>query len=174
MKKVWIVLLLAFMLTGCKEQKVYETMEDSVEIPVAGEKMEIFFNLPPEASQQVMSGEENGDIYFCNDYILTVQTTQAGDLEKTFLGATGFTPNQLSVMQTKQGDVTQYSCVFIAAGETGDQVGRCAILDDGHYHYILTAMADASLAGELSDGPWQGIFNSFSLISPDEVVDSGS
>ncbi len=173
-KKVIVFLLLSVLLTGCKEQKVYETLGDSVKKPAVAEKMEIFFNMPSDASQQVMYGEENGDIYFCNGYILTAQTTEAGDLQKTFLDATGFTPDQLSVMQTKQGNVTQYSCVFVAAGETGDQVGRCAILDDGNYHYILTAMADASVAGELSEGPWEGIFNSLCLIEPESVVDSGS
>lgn len=174
MGKIWVVLIAAVLLTGCTGPEVYETMEDSVQVQAPAEKMEILFSLPSDASQQVMSGEENGDVYFCKDYVLTVQTVDGGDLKKTFLNATGFAPEQLSVMQTKQGEAIRYSCVWTAAGESGDQVGRCAILDDGNYHYVLTAMADAELAGELTDGAWRGIFNSFRLVEPEDVVNSGS
>ena len=174
MKKVLVVLLLALLMTGCKEQEVYETMKDTVQTQAPGVKMEILLDLPVDASRQVISSEENGDVYFCNDYVLTVNTVASGDLQKTFLQATGFTPEQLTVLQTRQGDSIRYSCVWTAAGEGGDQVGRCAVLDDGNYHYVLTAMADASVAGELAEGAWYGIFNSFRLIAPEEVVDSGS
>lgn len=174
MKKVILFLMLAVLLTGCKPPQVYETMDDSVQVQKPGEKMEILVSLPVDASRQVMSSEENGEIYFCNDYILTMQTVEAGDLQKTFLNATGFKPEQLSVVETQQGDATRYSCVWTAVGETGDQVGRCAVLDDGSYHYVLTAMADASVAGELTEGAWQEIFSSFRLIAPEDVVDSGS
>ena len=174
MSKILAVLLIVLMLTGCTGTESYETMQDTVQVQRPAEKMEVLLNLPADASQQVMSGEENGQIYFCQDYVLTVETVESGDLQKTFLSATGFTPDQLSVMETRQGDATRYSCVWTAAGENGDQIGRCAILDDGNYHYVLTAMADAELAGELTEGAWRGIFNSFRLIDPEDLVDSGS
>ncbi len=174
MKILVLGVIIGMLLVGCKAPGVYETMQDSVEQVTPGKKMEIVVRLPVDASRQVMSSEENGDLYFCSGYTLTVQTVEAGDLQKTFYHATGFTPDQLSVMETQQGDVTRYRCVWTAAGETGDQVGRCEILDDGNYHYIVTAMAEEKMAGQLREGAWKDIFNSFRLIAPEDVVDSGS
>ena len=46
------------------------------------------------------------------------------------------------------------SCIYVLsrqAGEGGDRVGRCVLLDDGHYHYVLTVLMDAGLAGDLAE-----------------------
>ena len=46
------------------------------------------------------------------------------------------------------------------AGETGDRLGRAAILDDGNYHYCMYAIRDQ---GD-TDIVWRDVFSSFSLI----------
>ena len=173
MRKLIVLSLLVFILTGCKAEESYETMMDGAVEPVH-EKMHIMVNLPEEAAMQTMAAEDSGSVYFCKDYVLTVQTLPGGDLHKTVTETTGFTPDQLSVIATARGDTKCYDFVWTCLGENGDQVGRCAILDDGNYHYVLTAMADEEPAGRLSKEVWNGIFDSFHLIAQEDVVSSGS
>jgi hypothetical protein len=47
-------------------------------------------------------------------------------------------------------------------GESGQLVCRAAVLDDGNYHYCLTAVAPAANAGELSE-QWNALFASLRL-----------
>ena len=61
-----------------------------------------------------------------------------------------------------QGQTRRYECVWVAAGEEEQQVGRMAILDDGNYHYCMTAMADEGDVLQLRD-TWQALFDSFIL-----------
>ncbi len=174
MKKcVWILFAL-LMLTGCSQPKNYETVMDVQVEQIRPEKLEIVVNLPAEAAQSVMASESGETLYLCGDYTLSLRTAEGGDLQKTTLDICGFTPEQLPVMETQQGEYKRYAFVWTAVGETGDQLGRCAILDDGSYHYIVTAMADASVSGDLSEGAWREIFNSFRIVPAEEVVSSGS
>ena len=98
----------------------------------------------------------------CDDYMLSMQTLAGGDLNRTLKQITGYDKTQLTVLQTRAGDAEKYSCVWTAAGEGGDQVGRAVILDDGNYHYCVTVMADAAAAGELIP-VWQELLATVSL-----------
>ncbi len=174
MRKVALIFALAVLLTGCKARQELETVSDSVVQPQRVGKLEIVINLPESAAAAVMTAEEAGTVYFCDDFVLTMQTVDSGDLHRTLTDTTGYTPDQLPVMETLQGDAKRYDCVWTAAGETGDQVGRCAILDDGNYHYILTVMADAQKSAELTETVWNGLFSSFRIAPPEEGLNSGS
>lgn len=174
MRKLVVIGLLAVLLCGCKGQESYETMMDGAAVPAEAEEMHIMVNLPEEAAKQAMAIDDSGSVYFCEDYILTVQTLPGGDLQKTVQETTGFLPEQLSMIETAQGNAKRYVCVWTSLGENGNQVGRCTILDDGNYHYVLTAMADEDKAGALSSGVWDGVFSSFRLIAHEDVVSSGS
>lgn len=174
MKKLLLVATILLLLTGCYEPQTMETVSDKLEEPARGKKMQAVFQLPEEATLETMKNEENGSVYFCQDYVLTVQTTQSGDLKKTIQDTTGYPPEKLCIIQTMYADVQRYSFVWTAAAEQGQQVGRCVILDDGSYHYVLTAMADAEKAGELSRDQWQDVFSSYHLADPQDIVSSGS
>lgn len=174
MRRLMAIMLLSVILCGCKSQESYETMMDTMQQPEQAEKMVIMLNLPEEAAKQTMNTEESGCVYFCDDYVLTVQTLQGGDLQKTVLETTGFLPEQLPIIEMLQGNTKRYVCVWTAAGETGNQVGRMAVLDDGNYHYVLTAMAEEASAGKLSDAVWDEIFSSFRVVAPEDEVSSGS
>ena len=64
------------------------------------------------------------------------------------------------MIQTRQDGKDRYDFVWSAAGETGERLGRGAIVDDGNYHYCLSAMRDP---GD-TEIPWRDIFSSFSLL----------
>ena len=174
MKKMIILGLLAVLLTGCGGEKSYETVTDGFIEPPQGTKMEIMLQLPDEAAEQTAGMDGSSRVYFCQDYILTLQTLQGGDLQNTVQQTSGFLPEALSIIETEQNGVKRYNFVFTCLGENGNEVARCAILDDGSYHYVLTAMADETVAGKLGEGAWNTIFQSFRLISPDDKVSSGS
>lgn len=165
MKKTVIFLLMALLLTGCGAAETFETVADEHLLAVSAPVCETSLKLPEEAEMQVMQNDD-GKLYLCDGYALTVQTLPGGDLDRTISGATGFSRANLQVMETRQGEVKRYEAVWSAAGEGEPQVGRVCVLDDGSYHYVLTAMTDASVAGKKQKA-LQEIFGSFRLAEPE-------
>lgn len=166
MKKLIVLLVLLVALNGCAAQPVFETVSDGVEVPVLAQMRQLQVSLPKEATAPTLQGEESGALYICNGYTLSVQTVKAGDVDSTMRSLTGFGRDQLTVMETVRNGVKRYDCVWSAAGEGGDHVGRAAILDDGNYHYAVTVMADFESAGELA-ATWKTIFDSVMLTDTD-------
>ena len=120
-----------------------------------------YLELPGEAaSPAVETG--NDRLYLCEGYEIAVQTLAGGDLDATIRSVSGFEKDDLTVLATMQDDAMRYDFVWAAAGESGDRVGHCVILDDGAYHYCMTLMGDAELTEELQV-VWQQLFESFSL-----------
>ena len=85
-----------------------------------------------------------------------------GDLEKTVNELCGYSADTLQLLQSREGELKRIDWVWTCAGEGGDQVGRAMVLDDGSYHYCLTAMADADVVGTLED-QWNRVFTSFAI-----------
>lgn len=141
-------------------------MSDVYDAPAMVQTHQLEITLPKEAAVPSMENEDAGRIYLCDGYTLTVQTLAGGDLDRTLRQITGFGRAQLTVMETRSEDITRYACVWSAAGEGGDQVGRAVILDDGSCHYAVTVMAEASIAGDLAEN-WQEILESVKLSSTD-------
>ena len=164
------ILALALCLVGCKPKPEYETISDEVVAGAVVTAQPMQISLPTDAVVAVFQGEDGSALYLCDGYTITVQTYEAGDLNKTLLDATGFTLDALYPLQTKQGDYTRYDCVWTAAGEGEEQVGRLALIDDGNYHYALSVMAPASQTERLQQH-WKTLFDGFDL---GEAVSTGS
>lgn len=162
MKKCWVILLMALLLSGCAAQETFETLSDDYDISAMAQMQQLQLTLPEDAAVTTMENDETGKIYLCDGYSVAVQTMQAGDLNKTLRQVTGFSKEQLTVMQTRKDGITRYECVWSAAGEGGDQVCRAAILDDGSYHYAVTVMAEQAAAGQQTK-TWQSILDSITL-----------
>lgn len=162
MRKWCVLLLLAFCLTGCTEAEVFETVEDEAVQPVMAEPGEISLSLPEEAVLPAME-TDSGTLYMCRDYDVMVQTLESGDLDRTVRQVTGYGVDDLTVITTAKGDMDCYEFVWTAAGDSGEQVCRGMVLDDGNYHYVLMAMTDAELVYEYQE-IWNGLFESFALV----------
>lgn len=169
MKKLGILLALVLLLSGCSVRDTFETVSDVYDVPVMAQQKQLELSLPKEASAAAMETPDAGKLFLCDGYTLSVQTMDAGDLDRTLRLLTGYGKDQLTVMQTKQGEITRYESVWTAAGEGGDQIGRAVILDDGSYHYTVSVMADAVDAGELTS-VWQEILGSAKLVSIDSAL----
>lgn len=172
-KKLGIVLALGLVLSGCGAQETFETVSDLYAQPVSATLQQVVLDLPDEASATVMQSETAGTMYLCDDYTITLQTMESGDLDKTLRAATGYGKDQLQLMQTRIGNTKRYECAFVSAGEAENQVGRVCILDDGSYHYVLTVMAGEYEAGELTQ-TWKTLMESFRLVSPEIDLSTGS
>lgn len=166
MKKACIILGLVAMLCGCAAQPVFETVSDQADMPVMAEVRQLQIALPKEATAPTLQSEESGKLYLCDGYTLSVQTMEAGDLDATLRSVSGFSREQLTVMETLKHGIKRYDCVWSAAGEGGDQVARAVILDDGSYHYAVTVMADFASAGNLS-ATWKQILDSVTFSDTD-------
>lgn len=156
MKRVCLVLGLAFCLCGCGAQQTMETVNDEIVTPVVAAEQQVELSLPEGATLEVAEAE--GKLYLCEDYTVAVQTLDAGDLDKTLRTVTGYGADQLTLMRLQQGEFDRYECAWASAGEE-QQVGRTLILDDGNYHYTVTVLAPAELAGKLTED-WQALMAS--------------
>lgn len=173
MKKLWLVVLLALLLAGCGGEGARETMSDNHNIPQTAPMQTIAVQLPNQLSAPVLESQTAGKLYICDDYWVSVQTVEAGDLAQTVYSVTGMQKDKLDILQSRQGEVKRYQWVWSSNSEDGIQVGRACLLDDGAYHYIVTAQASEAVAGKLQD-QWQEMFASVRLTTEKDPFNTGS
>ena len=161
-----LLILVIVLLFGCSAQTTMETILDVDDYPVISQLRKLEIELPKEASVSTLQSEDGGRLYLCDDYTITVQTLDGGDLSRTLRQLTGFTKDNLTVMETEVDGIKRCSCVWSAAGEGGDYVGRALVLDDGKNHYTVSVMAEFSQAGNLS-AKWKELFDSVKLTDID-------
>ena len=161
MKRIWLMMVFALLLAGCGAEQTLETVADEAMIAVSAQPREIHVDLPEEAVLPAMESD-SGILYMCKDYDVSIQTLDGGDLQRTIQSVSGYSPEELTVMQTVEGNLTRSEFVWTTAGESGDQVGRAAVVDDGYYHYVLTAMIDADNARQYHE-IWNGMFETFTV-----------
>ena len=162
MKKLGWLLMVAILLCGCSAEQTLETVTDELWVSTMAPQKELTFQLPDGAGASAMAAEDGAQLYFCDGYTLTVQTTLSGDMTQTIRNLCGYDRQKLTVMETKLGGLKRYDWTWTSAGEGSVQVGRAAVLDDGDYHYCVTTMAEEAHSGSLND-EWDRIFSSFSF-----------
>lgn len=158
--KRWVVILLsALLLCGCQREETMETVADEWLVPVMAQPREISLRLPEDLAVPVLE-QDSRQLYMGNGYELMLDVLDAGDLANTVRSMCGYEKENLTMLQTRQEGMERYDFVWTAAGETGERLGRGVILDDGNYHYCLSALRDQG------DTPivWQDVFSSFGLI----------
>ena len=173
MKKLLGILFAVVLLAGCGKQPTLETVTDIEDTPVLSAVQRIQVQLPPELSAPALQSAETGSLYLCDDYSLVLQTMESGDLQKTIRNATGMEKENLQIIHTRQNGIKRYQWVWTTTGEKGTQVGRGCILDDGAYHYVLTALTDEATAQKVQS-QWKEIFASFTLATEREEISTGS
>lgn len=153
--------VLAMLLTGCAAETVMETVADEQAVPVMAQMREICLQLPEEAASPAVESD-SGRLYICENYEISVQILDGGDLDRTMLELSGYDRDALTVMTTRQDNLNCYEFVWACAGEQGDQVGRAMVLDDGNYHYCVSVLGEAEAAAE-NRVFWEDMFGSFTL-----------
>lgn len=158
-KRWGCICLLMILLGGCKAKETLETVSDEWIVPVMAQPREISVRMPEDLVLPVLE-QEGRQLYMGPNYEIMLETMAAGDLQATIRNLSGYEQEQLTILETDQGEWNRYEFVWTAAGEQGHRLGRAVILDDGDYHYCMTALRDA----EESLIVWQDVFQSFSLI----------
>lgn len=161
MKKWWVIALLALLLTGCGSEEVMETVADEWVVPVMAQPLQITVDLPGEAAMPV-SESDSGRLYLCQDYEIALQTLSSGDLNATLQSVTGYGKEDLTILETLRSQMPCYEFTWTCAGETGDRIGQGILMDDGNYHYVMTALWDADKT-ESMQVVWSEVFSSFGL-----------
>lgn len=162
MRKIAAIMLCTFLLCGCAAEETFETVLDELVLPVMAQPREIAVNLPDNALAPVLSGT-GAQLYFSEDYEIIIETMSAGDLSGTIQAISGYEKGKLTILETKQQDISRYEFVWVSAGEKGDRLGRAVILDDGTYHYCMSVLRDAKTSGR-SQIVWSDVFQSFCLL----------
>lgn len=162
MKKWMLILMLSIFLTACGVEEPLETVYDVWSVPEAPRMRQVQIDLPGETAVNTMQSD-SGQFYICDGYEISVEAMESGDLEQTVFSVSGKEPEELTILETQQGDLTRYEFVWATAGERGDRLGRSVILDDGNYHYTLTVLRDAELS-ENSQIRWNDVFRSFNAV----------
>ena len=157
-KLVWMVLMVC-LLTGCAAEQTMETVNDEILVPVMAQPREISVRLPEGALAPVLE-QDGRQLYMGKDYEIMLETMASGDLSATIRALSGYDRAQLTVVETRQGDTDRYDFVWTTAGERGDRLGRAVILDDGNYHYCMSALREPGDTLIV----WRDVFGSFSLI----------
>ena len=161
MKKI-IIPLIALLLCGCMAKETMETISDAPVQPVMAQPREIAVSLPGEVSIPTMEGD-TGRVYLASDYEIYIQTLEGGDLNETIQLVSGYEKDALTVLHTEPDGVDRYDFVWSCMGESGEQLGRGVILDDGSYHYVMTVLRDANTT-ESTQIVWSDVFASFQLV----------
>lgn len=161
MKRFGLLLVVSLLLCGCGAVETMETVADEWVIPVAAKPKELRLELPGEALACAMESD-TGRMYFGDSYEVLVQTFSSGDLNDTLTELTGFPREELTVMQTQNGDIDRWEFAWAAAGERGERIGRGVILDDGEYHYCLSVLQDADVTD--CQIVWSEVFRSFEAV----------
>ena len=160
MKKMLWIVLAGLLLTGCSQAPAAETVMDVLEEPVMAEPKEVRLELPGEAVACAMESD-SGRLYLGDGYEVMVQTLPGGDLDATIRSLTGFSREDITVMQTSAQEPKRWEFAWAAAGERGERVGRGVVLDDGNYHYCLSVLQDAG--DDDCQIIWSQVFATFSL-----------
>ena len=161
-KKIAMALMLALLLSGCGAEETLETVADDIPLqPVMAEPAEISVRLPDNAVSPVLESDTE-QVYLSEDYEIAIETRSSGNIGGTITALTGFAPEQLTIMHTKQESADRYEFVWVSAGENGDRLGRAVVLDDGSYHYCMSVLRDAENQKK-SQVVWSDVFSSFSL-----------
>ena len=159
MKKLWSILPLVLMLSGCGSEETLETIADEWAQPVMASPGIVSVQLPEDARTPVMENDTQ-QVYMGENYEIILETCSSGDLNASIKQISGQEKAGLTIMQTSLDGVERYEFVWAAAGETGDRLGRAVILDDGQYHYCLSALRDAEGGSQIV---WNDVFRSFRL-----------
>lgn len=149
-------------LTGCAAQIPMETVFDEQELPAPVQPREISVELPEEAQlATVESG--SGRLYLSEDFTVSIETMQGGNLAATVQSLTGFALKDLTVVQTDCEAGKRYEFVWTSMTDLGPCTGRGVVIDDGSYHYCMSVLRPLERV-DSSQIVWSRVFQSFSLV----------
>lgn len=154
--KIIVLLCVCALLTGCAATPTFETLgQVQHEQPVVRKTASA--DIPADALEL-----ENGTdgAWLCGSYYLEIRTVQSTDLGETVQTLSGCDEEKLTVMTLSDHGMDRYEWVWTAMSEEGRQLGRAVVLDDGNFHYCLSAVGPAEQGSSLA-AEWNELFSTF-------------
>lgn len=143
--RIFVCVLISILLfSGCNKSHL-ETLGDPCAVSTVNKPAQLCIKLPDGQSNPVLA-QDNKQLYLFEDLEIAAQTLPGGDLAQTFLDSVGYSIEDLTVIETKVKGLTRYDSVCSVLGEGQEQVVRIVIIDDGLYHYVVTAAVTAEQA----------------------------
>ncbi len=115
MRKCILVGLLALLLCGCGAEETFETVSDVWAEETMAKPREVSVKLPGEAAVPAVEGD-SGRMYLCKGYEVYIQTLESGDVDGTIQTVSGYTAEDLTVIQTEPDGLHRYEFVWTSAG----------------------------------------------------------
>ena len=140
MKKIACLLLIVLLLSGCS-RPAWETVEDEMpEVPAAqwlDETYTIEIGVP--ADTELLESKEDWKVYSTQNGEFEVETRKflasgLGDAVKTL---TGYSQEQLTIMETSRFDLPEYQFVWVTQTQQGSRLCRADLVMDGADCYAV-------------------------------------
>lgn len=156
MKKIRLfVLLTVFLLSGCAVQAPEcLILRDEIEtLPVGTMKYSISVNLPEDMVEAVSVKNSDQRMYESADgsYFVITEVMTGCTAEDAIRQMTGYDPESLGIICTKNMSMTEYRFSWCANGETGILTCTGIVVEDAAYCYCLAFCADEQHAKECAD-----------------------
>lgn len=140
MKKIAVLLLLVLGLTGCSRQ-AWETVDD--EMPAApaalwmDETYTIQIGVPSDA--ELLVSKEGWHVFSTDNGAFELETRKflASGLNDAVKTLSGFSLEQLTVLETRRFDLPEYQFVWVTQTEQGSRLCRADLVMDGADCYAV-------------------------------------
>lgn len=154
--KIIVLLCVCALLAGCAAAPTFETLG-----PVQHEQPAVRKTASADIPADALELENGTDgAWLCGSYYLEIRTRQAESLAETVQVLSGCEEDNLTVMTLSDHGMKRYEWVWTAMSEEGRQLGRAVVLDDGAFHYCLSAVGPAEQGSSLA-AEWNTLFSTF-------------
>ena len=167
-KAVFLTCALALLLGGCAAaEPAWETVDDTVVLD-AGSYLDsaytMLFDVPADAREDALAAAAGRTVYTnaAGDYEIVGQTLLCADADTAVRRLSGFSPEELDVIETTRFGLPEYRFAWYTSGDEGGSLCRADVLLDGTYCYALTFSARES-CGNTYDSTAQRVFATLSL-----------
>ena len=164
MKKT-IALLLSFLfLTGCSSP-VWETVDDTTEVPAASWLDDVYsVQITVPSDMQCLAACDGWELYSTDDgkFEVETRTFPASDLNTAVEMLTGFPASNLTVLQTERFGFPEYQFAWLTQTEQGSRLCRADLVMNDTECYAVICSTDET-ASETYAGNIRQIISSFGL-----------
>ncbi len=167
------IVCFALLLSGCgAAETVWETVDDTLPVQVAApaDAYTMSFDVPVDAVASAFSDGGAQRVYAQKDgdYEISAETISAEGIDAVVRRLSGFSAEQLQIVQTRRFGMPEYQFAWYASGDEGGRLYRADVLMDGSYGYALVFSIREGL-GVSYEKTAEQVFSSFNLFYDEKI-----
>ena len=167
-KAVLLACALGALLCGCAAaEPAWETVDDTI-VQDTGSYLDstytMLFDVPADAQEDALCSGDGRTVYTnaAGDYEIVGQTMLCADADTAVRRLSGFSPENLDVIETTRFGLPEYRFAWYTSGDEGGSLCRADVLLDGTVCYALTFSA-RERCGSTYDSTAEQVFATLSL-----------